>query len=173
MSTTSSPDDERDALKHSWDWFALHAGQRMQAVSHFLVAFALVLAGYGAAYQANNQLVAVGLALAGVLISVSFLLLELRTRQLVQAAEPALASLQARLAARSNTPDLEFVRSVENPTQRFRKYSFVIRALMGAAVIVMSLAAVVAMIDGVDGSTSDNEHTPWPPVHHRSDHGAH
>lgn len=151
MSKLATPDDERDALKHAWDWFALHAGQRMQAVNHFLVAFALILVAYNAAFQAGNHLVAVGLALAGMLISVSFLLLELRTRQLVQVSEPALAALQHRLASRSATPELTFVDAADMPTQRFRKYSFVIRALMCAAIVVMIVAAVAATVDGLKG----------------------
>jgi hypothetical protein len=158
-------DAEERALEHAWAWFSLHASQRMQVVSYVLVAFALVLAGYGAAMQAENRVVAVGIAATGIAIAVSFLLLEARTRELVQAAEPAIATLQARLAARASLPELELVKMVDKPTQKFRKYSFVIRALMSAAIVLLAGAGFVAALHHpADDRTS---HQPrWPPPGH-------
>ncbi|MFC5731173.1 MULTISPECIES: hypothetical protein [Nocardioides] len=153
---------EREALQHAWNWFAMHAGQRMQVISYFLVSFALVIAGYGTSMQADNHVVAVGIAVTGAVITLSFLLLESRTRELVQAVEPALATLEERLGVRASLPDINIVKGVDKPRQRFRKYSFVIRALMWAATVLLLIAAAAAWIDASNASDQMN----GPPSHH-------
>lgn len=35
------------AHEHAWEWFALHATQRMQAFNYFLVGTAFLFAAYG------------------------------------------------------------------------------------------------------------------------------
>lgn len=80
--------------------------------------------------QADNHAMAVGIAVSGLFITLSFLLLESRTRELVQAAEPAIAALEERLAVRAALPEIRSVVAVDKPRQRIKKYSFVIRALM-------------------------------------------
>lgn len=163
MTTDASapdPDAEKEALQHSWNWFSMHANQRMQVISYFLVTFALVVAGYGTSMQADNHVVAVGIAVTGVAITLSFLLLESRTRELVQAAEPALSALEERLARRASVPEMNFVAQVDKPSQKFRKYSFVIRALMWAAVILMIIAATTALVDANDNSRERPSNRP-------------
>ena len=41
-----SADAEQAALEHAWQWFALHARQRMQCVNFFLVAVAFLAAAF-------------------------------------------------------------------------------------------------------------------------------
>jgi hypothetical protein len=38
--------DEIKALDHAWNWFSLHAAQRMQTFNFFLVAIAFLVAAY-------------------------------------------------------------------------------------------------------------------------------
>ena len=158
-------DADKEALQHSWNWFSMHAAQRMQVISYFLIAFALIVAGYGTSMQAENHVMAVGIAVSGFFITLSFLLLESRTRELVQAAEPALAALEERLAVWAALPELKFVVAVDKPDQKIRKYSFVIRALMWVAVWLMVVAAVAAVADA--NGTSNPKTPEHGPTNHR------
>jgi hypothetical protein len=45
--TAPDPDDiAKQAREHAWNWFALHATQRMQAFNFFVVATAFLIAAY-------------------------------------------------------------------------------------------------------------------------------
>jgi len=45
MTTPSDPDEiAKQAREHAWNWFALHATQRMQAFNFFVVATAFLIA---------------------------------------------------------------------------------------------------------------------------------
>jgi Flp pilus assembly protein TadB len=75
----------QDALHHSWDWFALHAAQRMQCVNFFLVAVAFLIAAFVTALTGKHYAVAVAVGLLGGWISWWFHRLELWTKELVKA----------------------------------------------------------------------------------------
>jgi len=48
MTTPSDPDEiAKQAREHAWNWFALHATQRLQAFNFFVVATAFLIAAYG------------------------------------------------------------------------------------------------------------------------------
>ena len=106
-STTQSEDRERDlnrvALDHAWDWFALHARQRMQCVNFFFVAVAFLATAYGTALTKDLHELATGICVLGVLISYWFHRLDQRTRDLVDAGRDALKPLQQRLAVMNAT----------------------------------------------------------------------
>ena len=50
------------SIKHAWDWFALHANQRMQGVNFFLLAAAFLTGAYVNATQYGKLSVAIGVA---------------------------------------------------------------------------------------------------------------
>lgn len=66
-----------------WRWFALHSGQRMQLVSFWMASTALLTAALGTALQNHLTAIAAGLCALGTISSVTFALLDARTRQLV------------------------------------------------------------------------------------------
>jgi len=70
-----------------WRWFALHSGQRMQLVSFWMASTALLTAALGTALQNHLTAIAAGLCALGTISSVTFALLDARTRQLVLIAE--------------------------------------------------------------------------------------
>jgi hypothetical protein len=115
----------RDALDHAWNWFALHAGQRMQSFNFFLVATAFLIAAYATVLKEHRE-VAVAIGILGAWISLWFNRLEHRTKQLVKAGETALAPSQRRLADLAAIPSLSILAAVERKESGSSSYSTVI-----------------------------------------------
>lgn len=74
---------------HAWAWFVLHAGQRMQSFNYFIVAAAFLTAGYATLLD-KQPFVAAGAAIVGAWTTMWFRRLDLRTKQLISAAERVL-----------------------------------------------------------------------------------
>jgi hypothetical protein len=117
------------AVRHSWDWFALHANQRMQGVNFFLVAAAFLTAAYGSAIQYAHPVVATGVAALGVLFSGVFYAFEVRVRELIKTGERALGQAQHKLAIVTGIEEFEICRLVEKPRYPITSYHAVIRGL--------------------------------------------
>ena len=97
--TASDPDEiAKQAREHAWNWFALHATQRMQAFNFFMVATAFLIAAYASILEKHPGAAAV-LAGMGVWITFWFNRLDARTHRLVEAGEDSLRVSQARLAS--------------------------------------------------------------------------
>lgn len=123
-------DDLKLALDHAWQWFSLHASQRMQFVNYLLVSAAFTIAGYGTALRNESAVAAGAIAVAGIGLAVSFRVLDNRTKTLIKAAERPLATLQERLATRTGLDTLKLVDAVEF-SPRGTSYSDVILLLAG------------------------------------------
>jgi hypothetical protein len=119
----------RDAMNHAWNWFALHAGQRMQMVNFFLLAVAFLVTGYVAALTKDLHAGAVGIGLLGAWIALSFHRLELRTKELVKAGEAAMKDFERRLAEKSGVQELEIVKRVEKTGKNWTSYGKVLPTL--------------------------------------------
>ncbi len=162
---------ESEALQHAWNQFSLHAGQRMKMIDVFLVSLALVVAGYGTAMQGGFPVIALGVAVFGVVVVVAFLLLEVRNRELVKAAEAPLKVLEARLAAATDVPSLEYFARVEKSRYPLASYSKVIAILIAVSLMALvSGAAYAAVQVGVAAEQVDapvDEHRPPPGDGHR------
>jgi hypothetical protein len=133
-------------LEHSWQWFSLHAGQRMQGVNFFLVAAAFLTGALVAALQGHNKLIAVGIGLFGVFISVCFSRLDLRVRELIHAGEAGMKPLQARLAQVTGLAELQILENVDCPKNPVTKYSQIIRLLHWGSAVIFLLGAVYALV---------------------------
>jgi len=133
MPTDSSGTDDlnlsKDALKHAWSWFSLHAAQRMQAVNFFLIATAFLVAAYGTALTSRYPAIAMAVAVFGSWVSLCFNRLERRTRELVKAGEAPMRELQARLAERTKIPELRILDLVDTPKVPRTSYSRVFNTL--------------------------------------------
>lgn len=136
---------EGKALEHTWQWFSLHATQRMQAVNFFFVAVAFLSAGYVTALEIPNKHIAAGVAIFGLAISLCFSRLELRVRELIHAGEAAMKPLQAKLAGAAGLPEIQILQNVENGKTCFTKYSHVIGALHLSSIVVFILGALYAI----------------------------
>jgi hypothetical protein len=95
------PDEiAKQARDHAWNWFALHAAQRMQTFNFFLVATALLVAAYATLLEKHRDAACV-VAVLGAWLSLWFNRVDYRNRQLVKAGERALSISEAQLAARA------------------------------------------------------------------------
>jgi hypothetical protein len=86
----------KDMLDHAWQYFALHAGQRMSLFNFFLVLAGLVAAGLAACAERSGPLLLLGAALGLLLTLVSFIFwkLDQRVSFFLKHAEEALANIE-------------------------------------------------------------------------------
>jgi len=135
----------RAALDHAWDWFALHARQRMQCVNFFLVAIAFLATAYATALTRELAGLAIGISLLGAWISFWFHRLDQRTRELVEAGQNALKPLQQRLAEAANTEQLEILKHVDPPGQKWTSYGEVLCMLHWTTCFAFLVGACYAL----------------------------
>jgi hypothetical protein len=131
------------ALDHAWNWFNLHAVQRMQTFIFFLVATAFLIAAFAALIE-KLPLPAIAVALVGAWISFWFTRLDSRTRQLIKAGEDVLKTCQASIAKDANMASLEILKAVETPTSDALSYRTIIAVIEWTVVLVFLLAAAYA-----------------------------
>jgi hypothetical protein len=144
----SSEEQERrylveTGLRHAWDWFTLHATQRLQAVNFFLLAMAFLSTAYVSALRFPQ--VAAGVSLLGALFAVLFFRFEMRIQELIKAAENALQPAQQELAEVTHIPALRICQAVEVGKRPFTKYSVVIRSLYLSTAVAFLLGFVYAV----------------------------
>lgn len=89
----------KDMLDHAWQYFALHANQRMSLVNFFLILAGLVLAGLATCLQRTGPIQLLGVALGLLLTVVSFVFwkLDQRVAFLLKHAERAMAQIELSL----------------------------------------------------------------------------
>lgn len=141
----SVEDDElnKQAREHAWNWFSLHASQRMQCVNYFLVAAAFSAAAYASLLEKHPGPGAF-VALAGAWVGFWFHRLDLRTRQLVRAGESVLKVVQERLARRTDIESIRIIERVEDPTCGASSYTLVIGFVQWTAILGFAAAALYA-----------------------------
>jgi hypothetical protein len=130
--STSPPDNTEPheaAIDHAWQWFSVHAGQRMQAVNFYLIAAAFLSNAYVTALKDTNFLVAAGVGILGAFLAFIFFMLEQRVRNLIRAGETALKSGEEQLAADSQISEIEILKFVDTPAKWTWPYSKVFRYL--------------------------------------------
>jgi hypothetical protein len=111
--SASDPDEiAKQAREHAWNWFALHATQRMQALNFFFVATAFLLAAYGSLLEKHPSAAAI-IGAVGAWLTFCFNRLDVRNRQLVEAGEKALKVSQEHLADLSQNQHLKILAGVE------------------------------------------------------------
>jgi Flp pilus assembly protein TadB len=142
-----SPDSEIQT--YAWNWFALHAGQRMQMVNFWLVSIAFLVAAFVQAYLNKLFVVALGVALTGFVASVAFMRLDVRTRQLVQVGEAALRHLEVKRAAEAHDEVVDLVLAAgTSRSSRFDSYRYIIHGLQLTVAGGFLLAAGYSLVSG-------------------------
>jgi hypothetical protein len=140
-------DAETKAQTYAWNWFALHAGQRLQLVNFWLVAIAFLAAAYVQARSSHMPVIAFGVSVTGAVSSVAFMRLDVRTRQLVQVAENALKYFEASSVARGMDEVTELVKAAhERRRSRFDSYRVIIQGLQLSVACMFIIAAIFALI---------------------------
>ena len=139
-------DAETKAQTYAWNWFALHAGQRLQLVNFWLVAVAFLASAYVQARSSHMTAIAFGVSVTGAVSSVAFMRLDVRTRQLVQVAENALSYFEAAGVAAGMDEVTELVKaSHEIRRSRFDSYRVIIQGLQLTVACIFVLAAVFSL----------------------------
>jgi hypothetical protein len=141
MSNTPERDIEAEkmALDHAWEWFSLHATQRLQSVYFYLVAIAFLSAAFVTATKDKMYVVASVVAILASSISYFFYRMERRIRSLLHAAEDVIGPLQDRLSQSTGLEAIRIVSRVEDGEPGEWKYSKVFRYLYvttGAAFVL-------------------------------------
>jgi Flp pilus assembly protein TadB len=134
---------DKIALEHAWNWFDLHAAQRMQSFNFFLIATAFLIAAYASLLE-KLPLAALIVALVGAWIAFWFTRLENRTRQLIKAGEKALRICQSSIAEKANISALEILREVEEPAKDASSYRIIIAVIEWTIVTVFLFSAAYA-----------------------------
>ena len=142
-----NPLDEKEALSHAWNWFTLHATQRMQCVNYFLLAIAFMTTAYVTSFNGAHYWAAFSVAVLAAWFSLCFNRLEQRTKMLVKAGEAAMKPLQEKLYSLTGVEALMIVKHVE-VTPTFGSYSKVINALQWTSIAAFLLGAVLAFLKG-------------------------
>jgi hypothetical protein len=115
---------------YAWNWFALHAGQRLQLVNFWLVSVAFLVAAFVQAYLNKHLVIAAGVSTAGIVSSLAFMRLDVRTRQLVHVGEAALRQLELERAGNGRGELIELVeRARQSRTSSLHSYRVVIQGL--------------------------------------------
>src|SRR4051812_31773082 len=71
--TDDKTEPHEAAIEHAWEWFSLHAGQRLQAVNFYLIAAAFLSNAFVNALKDTNFVVAAGVGILGAFIAFIFL----------------------------------------------------------------------------------------------------
>lgn len=145
----SEQGNEQDMRAYAWNWFALHAGQRLQLVNFWLIAVAFLATAFVAARTGHLLPVALGVSITGCIASVAFMRLDNRTRQLIHLAEEALLSIEAAgNTDKQNPPDATALvtRSRLAPRSRFDSYRVIIQGLQLLVAGLFLLGAIDCLI---------------------------
>ncbi|MGB6822071.1 MAG: hypothetical protein WBE21_08330 [Candidatus Acidiferrales bacterium] len=140
--------------KQAWDYFVLHASQRMTVFNFYIVLSALTTTSYAASFNSNSNLGPLRIALATLLCLFAFVFWKLdeRTKRLVKIGEEALKHFEgagpaddvAKVFTREEM-ETSLKRSTQarwNPRHRMLSYSDCFRIVFG----VFFLAGIVELV---------------------------
>jgi hypothetical protein len=116
----------KEGIDHAWNWFSLHATQRLLGVNFFLIAAAFLSGTYVSALYYHLPGVAAGVSALGLVFSLAFYMLESRIRELLKAGEDALKPAQRKLAELTGVDEFNISERVEKaryPLTAYVKFS--------------------------------------------------
>ena len=138
---------ETNAEAYAWNWFALHAGQRLQLVNFWLIAVAFLASAFVQARSDHLFAIAFGVSTTGAVSSLAFMLLDIRTRQLVRVAENALRHFETIRVANGLDDVTELVKASHQARRsRFDSYRVIIQGLQLSVAGMFVLAAIYSLI---------------------------
>jgi hypothetical protein len=135
-----------EAHAYAWNWFSIHAGQRLQLVNFWLVAVAFLAAAFVQSEISHERAIAASVALIGACASVAFQRLDARTRQLSQIAEDALLAFEDEWVAQGASNLIALVRrSSEVQASWTDSYRLIIQGLQLLAALVFVAALIYSL----------------------------
>src|SRR5437868_3699051 len=143
--TLPNSQDLKAILEHVRGQFQYHAGQRLNTIRYYFVAYAIFVAAYVGTFSGSAQAPAYVrciLAMTAFLVTLAFWGLEIRNAQLVKVDERAVNEIEQLVATQYAFEHFRMTESREQPDQRFLKYRFIIRCLFFLFAVSSGVAAV-------------------------------
>jgi hypothetical protein len=81
-------------LQFAWNWFEFHARQRMTMFNYFLLTTGILVNAYAGAFKEKMFAMCVFVGALGFLQSLGFLMIDVRSRELISYSEDALEKLE-------------------------------------------------------------------------------
>jgi hypothetical protein len=134
------------ALTHSQSWIELHTNQRQNLLNFFLIAAAFLVNAYVGALSDRHYILAGFIGLLGAAISVAFMLMDLRNRDLTRAGEVAVRDIEARLANTYNMPTLRIMEAIDKPRRPWLSIGKLVRAVHATVGLVFLGTAIYAFV---------------------------
>jgi hypothetical protein len=135
-----------DVRAYAWNWFALHSGQRLQLVNFWLVAVAFLAAAYVQSDISHARPIAAGVALVGMVSSIAFQRLDVRTRQLSRIAEDVLREIEQEWIAQGASESVSLVQRSHEARQTWvDSYRVIIQGLQFSVALVFAAAFIYAL----------------------------
>jgi hypothetical protein len=140
-------DKNASVQSYAWNWFALHAGQRLQLVNFWLVAISFLAAAFVQACTSHLVAIAFGVSVTGVVSSLAFMRLDARTRQLIRVAENALAAVEAAQTASGLDSVYELVKASHSARRSsLDSYRIIIQGLQACVAFMFFLAMIYSLV---------------------------
>lgn len=138
-----------DMLTHARSLFEYHAGQRLNSIRYYMIAYSFLIAGYyssrGVGDEASSFLSGFALCVVTIIVTLCFWGLDIRNANLVKIDEAALKVLEERVA-KAETPEFEAFKITENADQKPYLLSFVFRYSCLVHVVFAVMTALPILI---------------------------
>lgn len=139
--TDPDRDDLELASNYAWNWFSLHAGQRMQVVNFFILSSSFITTAYVTAMQKCLFAVAGFVGIGGAAMALAVFVFERRTHDLVAVGRIALKELEKVLATRCGIDSVALVHKTPGATLTAPKYRHTISFLTLTATCLFAVSA--------------------------------
>lgn len=147
----NDPDAANAARHYAWEWFKLHAMQRMTVFNLFLIITGAIITGFITATINKHYEVSLGLSVLELIVVSAFFRLDQRNAQLVKIGEDYLKHDEAKLASSIGSPLIRLADAAERkPCSIFYSFRQVLQTLFGVVGIlafigvVLSISAILA-----------------------------
>jgi len=90
--------------QYAWDWFSYHAKQRTDMFNYSLAAAGLLAAAYATVLD-KSTLVAAGIGVVGMFVTLCFIFLDKRNHQLVDYGQNVLKAVETHMFAAADVPE--------------------------------------------------------------------
>lgn len=128
-----------DQQEYAWKWFEYHAGQRLTGFRFFLILLGALVLGCTTELKEENILIARLVAGFGVIITLAFLILEIRNTELVNIGQNSLRKFEAE-AQPNDLSDKRLVGSANRLL--FMRHKFWFRLIYGMCMAGFFIGAI-------------------------------
>lgn len=149
MSEEKLNDIDKIAFDYAWKWFDFHGKQRMQLFNYFLIITGILANAYVTALDKKFFSVGAVVCVLGVIQSLSFIVFDIRNRDLTERAEKALHSFeqtkQIFVDYKYKNEDIELCLPINYTPPAIKKMKYWIWTIEGAILILFVCGAIYAL----------------------------